>query len=393
MPAKFISFSPGTGRGPAAPTLPWRRPVRSRLQDAGETKSNLRNAWECFSLCLRTPHLGSGAPGSFLQVVSRCVGVSTCPLSLRCPNRARGRPARQPNCAERSCGAPNNCSAEILRSQRGRSGLTKRPRNSPLPRAAARVRPNSILPASANGRAMPSRPWWPSFSNEIPTDARRGAGRCALRQAAFTGARRFKPDEVEARGRASTRSPAARAVIYPARRGASHRAQFQSGVHLDAANRRPTHARAVTAGETAPNSRSPEPAEGNDPRQSATRGVLIPMTVAKQRGEPEAGAHGRVSASARRAPVLLAPADPDAVEVGGDVHRRQAPAFIPLVPLAAMYRSLAPLGEHRSRRNRFGKSAASFPTTAAGTTRSEQPAIVESMTARRLRPLWGSNLA
>lgn len=63
---------------------------------------------------------------------------------------------------------------------------------------------------------------------EILTDALRAAGRRGHRS---TNRRwsfdRCQPNEVSARGRASTRSVAARAVKYPARRGASHRASFE----------------------------------------------------------------------------------------------------------------------------------------------------------------------
>lgn len=73
--------------------------------------------------------------------------------------------------------------------------------------------------------------------------------------------------------------------------------------------------------------RIPEPAEGTDPDQNVTGGVLIPSMVAEQSGEPEAGETIAVSASASSSPALLAPADP-ATDKGADedAHSHAPPA-------------------------------------------------------------------
>ena len=86
--------------------------------------------------------------------------------------------------------------------------------------------------------------------------------------------------------------------------------------------------------------RIPEPAEGTDPDQNVTGGVLIPSMVAEQSGEPEAGEMARVSASALSSPALLAPGEPASVEVG----RGQAPEFssMPSGGLAIAHRRVEP---------------------------------------------------
>lgn len=99
--------------------------------------------------------------------------------------------------------------------------------------------------------------------------------------------------------------------------------------------------------DTQSNDQSRRPAEGADPGQSATGGVLIPSMVAKQPGESDAGAIGNVSASALRSPALLAPADPAAVRVAA-CH--EPPAFLP-----------------RPAQERFGRSCGvAAASTAAG---------------------------
>lgn len=59
-----------------------------------------------------------------------------------------------------------------------------------------------------------------------------------------------------------------------------------------------------------PSEAYPEPAEGNDPDQNATGGMLIPSMAAEQSGELNAGETVAASASASQSPALLAPGDP-----------------------------------------------------------------------------------
>lgn len=142
---------------------------------------------------------------------------------VSCPNHRAAASRRPQECGAPHCPMVQSIAPEFTAPWREPSGRSRRPSIGPQPQASSRAWRNTGWPAARSATRASSR--CAGCSIEILTGALRGRGRPALRCEASAD-QRCQPNEVNARGRAPTRSVAVRAVKYPARRGASHRALF-----------------------------------------------------------------------------------------------------------------------------------------------------------------------
>ena len=310
-------------------------------------------------------------PGASPLAFRCCVGVGACPSV----------PWFQANQNRSGCGRQifrlQNPAAKKLEPSGGENSSASSPSTPSRARPRASWSPSparASAPSTTGSPAAPTRRA-PCFSRcsasspsarwrqiEIPTDAAGAAGRRGLRQAAFTGARHANPGLVEARGNASTQSLAARAVIYPARRGASHRASFAPPAGSYSESYDPlgvswtvSPPRLGTSACMALGPRAQRQGAGVTKRDVAIAGGQAGPGVHQNRAEAvrhsaqagwkaghsdsptpsttmlckparKAGHDGTLRASTARHADDLALADPDAMKVDGRAHDRRAPA-------------------------------------------------------------------